>query len=103
MGGVSFSFFLNKISCTCCGSLSWGCGAWCGVSVLGVMVCLVGRSRAWLVRCIRSRYGSHGLFSGRMRLAGSSLSLVSCLGRVPCLVLGHGSASVVLERDLEQV
>ena len=35
----------------------------------------------WLVRCIHSGYGSHGLFSGRMRLAGSSLSLVVCLGQ----------------------
>ena len=50
MDGVSFSFFLTKISCTCCGSLLWGCGAWCGVSVLHVVVCLVGRLRARLVK-----------------------------------------------------
>ena len=43
--------------------------------MLSVVVCLLGRSRGWLVRCIRSGYGSHGLFSGRMRLAGSSLSM----------------------------
>ena len=80
-----------------------GCGASCDVSVLGVMVCLVGRSGAWLVGRIGSWDGSHGLFSGRMRLAGSSLSLVFFLGRVPCLVLDLGSASAVLERDSEQV
>ena len=73
MGSV-FLFLLTKISCNHCGSLSWGCRAWCGVSVLGVVVCLAGTSRAWLVRCIRSGYGSHGLFSAWMRLAASSLS-----------------------------
>ena len=31
------------------------------------------------------------------------LSVVFHLGRVPCLVLGLGSASVVLERDSKQV
>ena len=57
------------------------------VSVLGMVICLVGRSGALLVGRIRSGDRSHGLFSWQMRLAGSSLSLVFCLGRMPCLVL----------------
>ena len=100
MGSV-FLFFFNKIVLY----LLWvplvglqglvrGFGVGCGGLFGG---------EAWLVRCIHSGYGLHGLFSGQMRLAGSSPSLVFCLGRVPCLVLGLGSASGVLERDLEQV
>ena len=64
-----------------------GLQAWYGVSMLGVVVCLVRRLRALLVGRIRSGEGSHCLFSGWMRLVGSSLSLVFCLGRMPCLVL----------------
>ena len=74
-----------------------------GTAGLGVVVCSAGRSWAWLVRCIHSEYRSHGLFSERIRLAGSSLFVVFRLGRVRYLVLGLGSVSVVLERDLEQV
>ena len=47
----------------------------------------MGRSGTWLVGRIRSEDGSHGLFSGRICLVSSSLSLVFCLGRMPCLVL----------------
>ena len=80
-----------------------GLRGWCGVYVLGVVVCLVGRSGVWLIRRTHSGDGSRGLFSGWMRLAGSSLSLVFCQSRVPRLVLDLGSASAVLERDSEQV
>ena len=55
--------------------------------MLDVVVCSVGRLGAWLVGRIRSGDGPHGLSSGRMRFAGSSLSLVFCLGRMPCPVL----------------
>ena len=58
-------------------------GFWYGVGGL-----FEGKVGAWLVARISSGDGSHGLFLGQMRLAGSSLSLVFCLGRIPCLGLG---------------
>ena len=36
--GSVFLCFSTKVFCTCCWSLSWGCGAWCGALVLGVVV-----------------------------------------------------------------
>ena len=82
MGGVNFSFFfLTKISSTCHWFLWWCCRAWYEVSVLAVVVCLVVKLGEWLVGRISSGDGSHGLFSGLMRLAGSSFSLVFCLDR----------------------
>ena len=103
MDGVSFSFFFNKnflyllwVPLVGLRGLVWGFGVGCDglfgggrgsglsdASVLGMdrMVCSWGGC-VWLVPLS---------------------SLVLCLDRVPCLVLGLGSASVVVERDSEQV
>ena len=102
--GSVFLFSLTKISCTCCWSLSWDCEAWCGVLVLGVVVCLVGRSGAWLVRRIHSGDKSHGLFSGQMCFTVFFFFLWSSVWAECCVwYLDLGSASAVLERDSEQV
>ena len=60
--------------------LVWGFGAG-----RGGLLC--GEVGGWLVGCIRSGDGSHGLFSVQMLLVSSSLSLIFCLARMPCLVL----------------
>ena len=73
--------------------LMWGFGAGWGTLFGG----------GWLVGVICSGDGSQGLFSGRVCLAGSALSLVffRADGRVWCLDIGLALA--VLGTDLEQV
>ena len=61
--------------------LVWGFGAGRG----GLFEGEVG---AWLLGHIRPGDRSYSLFSGQMRLAGSSLPLAFCLSRMPCLGLG---------------
>ena len=84
VGSVFLSFFhynvLDLLQVHLMGSrgLMWGFGAGWG-SLFG---------GGWLVGVICSGDGSQGLFSGRVCLAGSALSLVFCPGRWPCLVLG---------------
>ena len=71
------------------------CWVWWSVWWGGHGRCLSDASIEGMDRMVCSR--------GGCILTGSSLSVVFRLGRVPYLVLGLGSASVVLERDSEQV
>ena len=75
--------------------LVWGFGVGCsgliGGEVVGV-ACQMHPLRVWIAWSVLG-----------VAAFGWLLSVVFHLGRVPCLVLGLGSASVVLERDSEQV
>ena len=102
-GQFPFSFFSNKnllyllwVPLVGLQGLVWGfsvgCGGLFGGEVEG-LACQMHPFWVWIAWSVL----------GADALSGSSLSRVFCLGRVPCLVLGLESASVVLERDSEQV
>ena len=102
MDGVRFSFFFNKnflyllwVPLVGLWGLVWGFGVECGGLIGGEVVgvaCQMHPFRVWIAWSVLG-----------VDAFGWLLSVVFRLGRVPCLVLGLGSASVVLERDLEQV
>ena len=69
-----------------------GCGGLFGEEVVGV-ACQMHPFRVWIAWSVL----------GVDAFGWLPLSVVFRMGRVPCLVLGLGSTSVVLERDSEQV
>ena len=100
MGSV-FLFFSTKTSCTCCGSLSGAVGLGVGLR------CWVWWSDWWGGRggglSDASTQGMDRMVCSRGGCIWLAPLLVFHLGRVTCLVLGLGSANVVMERDSEQV